>query len=283
MRVQVAIAAVVLFVVGTIAGTTVVVAQDAAKSPAPLKPGDEVEVVVTVRARVAADGSLSVPGVGKVDAAGRSLDSVRASLADAAAKTDVGCEVRRVPPRTVAVIGALQATVELSAGRSTRLLEVLAKAGDLGRSRREAAVDFTHVKIRRVGTGGTPFTLEVDVDDILERGHDEQNVTMFENDIVIVPRSTSAPQSGDWVYVSGAVGIAGRMPIVHGTTAFTITKLLALSGDFKVGADRAHVEVVRMTATGRIKIEVDVDAIIEGHAPDFELQPDDLIVVHERR
>src|SRR4030095_5363084 len=110
------------------------------------------------------------------------------------------------------------------------------------------AADFSHVKVRRTGADGHPFTFEVNVDDILERNQEQQNIVIFENDIIIVPRLEEAnPQSADWVYVLGKVRSPGPQPIIKGRTAFTVTKLVALCGDFQEFADRAKVRIIRVT------------------------------------
>lgn len=184
-------------------GATAVVAQDkggdAAKPAArkELRAGDEVEVVVTCRAKVAADGTIRVPGFGNVDAAGRTIDELRAAMTKQSAAPGVTCEVRAAAAagnvvvaspsaksRKAFLIGAVRDTVDLPADRSMRISEVVAKA----RASESADADLDHVRVRRVGADGQAFTFEVNVGDIVERGQEQQNVVVFENDIVIVPK-----------------------------------------------------------------------------------------------
>jgi protein involved in polysaccharide export with SLBB domain len=175
-------------------------------------------------------------------------------------------------------MGAVQGVVYLPVHRNMRILEVLAKAGTLG----HGTADFSHVRVRRVGPDGKSFPFEVNVDDILERNQDQQNIVIFENDIIIVPRLDSAsPNAADWVYVLGKVRQPGRQPIIKGRTAFTLTKLISICGDFLEFADRTKVKIIRSTPTGREQYVVDFDDIIEGKLPDFEMKPDDLVFVPE--
>jgi protein involved in polysaccharide export with SLBB domain len=85
--------------------------------------------------------------------------------------------------RNVFFIGAVRGTVELPADRNMRILEVVAKA----RASDSADADLDHVRVRRVGADGRPFTFEVNVGDIVERNQEQQNIVILENDIVIVP------------------------------------------------------------------------------------------------
>jgi len=233
---------------------------------------------------VPGNGDVSIPPIGKVHLLDRTVFDVQEAVAQKfkddgyLANPNVGCVVTSYQPRVVFLIGAIRGEVTLPVHRNMRIIEVLAKAGTLG----SLGADFSRVRVRRVGVDGQPFTFEVNVDDILDRSQEQQNIVVFENDIVIVPRlETANPQSADWVYVLGKVHNPGRQPIVKGRTAFTLTKLIALCGDFQEFADRTKVKIIRVTATGREPYTVDFDDIIEGKRPDFELKPDDLVFVPE--
>lgn len=272
-----------LALVGTVACAATLFAQDAStpktSASSELKAGDE--VIVSFRARVASDGTIDVPGVGKLDAAGRTPADLRSALARKAPSIASSCDVRRAPSGSVSVMGATSKTVELPSDRSVRVLAVLAESGACDPL---ADSDLSRVRVRRIGTDGRAFTFEVNVADVLERNGEAQNVTMFPNDVVIVPRrKESVAATSGWVYVLGAVRTSGRMPIVAGETPFTITKLVALCGDFERSADRTRLRILRLAGAVREAIDVDFDAIVEGRQPDFELRPDDVVIVAERR
>jgi protein involved in polysaccharide export with SLBB domain len=233
---------------------------------------------------VPGNGDVSLPPIGKIHLLDRTVFDIQETVAQKfkddgyLANPNVGCVVAHYEPRVVFLIGAIRGEVMLPVHRNMRIIEVLAKAGSLG----STDADFSQVRVRRVGVDGQPFTFEVNVDDILDRNQEQQNIVVFENDIVIVPRLEAAnPQSADWVYVLGKVNAPGRQPIIKGRTAFTLTKLIALCGDFREFADRTKVRVIRTTATGREPYVLDFDDIIEGKAPDFEMKPDDLVFVPE--
>ncbi len=239
-----------------------------------LQPGDTVDVVVTTRARVAADGSITVSGLGRVDATGKTADEVVEVFSKHAAEAGARCEVRPNPAPAAFVTGGVRCTVELPRDGSMRLRELLAKAGLPG------SADINRVNVRRTDSNGRVFDIAVDVDDVLLRNQDESNIVVRDGDLVVVPTLEGArPASKDHVFVLGEVGSPGRRPLVEGRTPFTLTKLLAMCGDLRDGADRAHVTIIRGSESTRHKMEVDLGAIIEGRTPDVELQPDDVVYV----
>jgi polysaccharide export outer membrane protein len=259
-----------------------------------LRVGDKVEITVgrgnsmtAEQAKilsVPANGEVSLPPIGKIHLLDRTVFEVQEAVAQRfkdegiLANPNVGCVVLEYEPRTISLIGAVHGQVPLPVHRNMRILEVLAKAGTLG----YAGADFSRVRVRRAGADGKPFTFEVNVDDILERNLEQQNIVVFENDIVIVPKLEGTnPLSAEWVYVLGKVRGPGRQPIVKGRTPFSLTKLIALCGDFQEFADRTKVRVIRSTPTGREQTIIDFDDIIEGKRPDFVLMPDDLVYVPE--
>jgi protein involved in polysaccharide export with SLBB domain len=93
----------------------------------------------------------------------------------------------------------------------------------------------------------------------------------------------AALASDERIYVLGYIEKPGRYPVVEGKTPFTLTKLVALCGNFRDMADRANVRVVRATPSGRESTTLNFDDIIEGRRPDFELKADDVVFVPERR
>ncbi len=233
---------------------------------------------------VPGNGDVSFPPIGKIHLLDRTVFEIEETIAQKLkdenflATPNVGVVVTQYEPRTVFLMGAATGTVTLPIHKNLRILEVLATAGKLGAQ----GADFTRVRVRRVGADGRPFSFAVNVDDILDRNMEEQDIVVFENDIIIVPKlEQMTPQSADWVYVLGKVGTPGRQPLIKGRTPFTITKLIAMCGDFQEFADRTKVKVIRTTPTGRDPYVIDFDDIIEGKRPDFELQPDDLIYVPE--
>jgi polysaccharide export outer membrane protein len=259
-----------------------------------LRVGDQIEVQVfnsgklvaeaTKTLTVPANGQVSYPPIGKVKLVGLTVDEIQEQIGKRLKEEGiftnptVGAIVTRFEPRSVFLMGAVQGEVLLPVHRDMRILEVLARAGKLGTQ----GADFSHVKVRRVGQDGTSFPIDVNVDGILEGNLDQQNVVIFENDIIIVPRLEAAnPQSAEWVYVLGKVHKPGRIPYLRGRSPFTLTKLIAMCEDFQEFADRTKLKIIRTEPGGRRQFVVDFDDIISTDRADFEMKPDDLVYVPE--
>ncbi|MCE9636415.1 MAG: polysaccharide biosynthesis/export family protein [Planctomycetes bacterium] len=259
-----------------------------------LRVEDEVEVAIyktgsfdtslTKHIVVPANGEISFAPIGRLNLLGKTTweieEFITARLKDENIVTNpnVGCFVMKYAPRTVSVIGAVRASVEMPVHKDLRVLELLSRVGGLD----APDADFSHVSIRRPVPDGRPFTFEVNVDVVFRQNDEQQNVVIKEGDIVYIPRlETSMPQSSDFVYMLGKIGQKGRIPIVRGRYPFTLVRLISICGDFSEFADRSKVKVIRMTETGRQTFVVDFDDIIEGKRPDFEMKPDDIVFVPE--
>lgn len=233
---------------------------------------------------VPGNGEVSFPPLGRVNLLGKTPFEVEATIA-ARLKDDgylqapiVGCFVTQFAPRQVYLIGAARGTVDLPVHRELRILELLSRAGSLS----TPDADFSRVRVRRIGNDGRPFPIDVSVNEILERNDDMKNIVVREGDVIDVPRlETASPISSDWVYVLGTVANPGRHPLITGRTPFTLTKLIAIVGDFTEFANRSKIKVIRTTATGRQFLEVDFDELLEGDRPDLEMRPDDVVYVPE--
>lgn len=256
-----------------------------------LRVGDTISVVVYLHNELSVPG-ISVPGngeiafspIGKVNLLDKTVfevaGEIRRRLQEEDFLTDpkVDVLVTGYAPRLVYLIGAAAPTVSLPVHKNVRLLEVLAMSGALG----SPTIDLARVTIRRTADDGTSYNIDVSVDDILDKNMDEKNVVVFENDLIRVRQLEEAtPLSSDYVYILGKVRNPGRHPIVKGRSTFTLTKLIALAGDFEEFAKRTEVTVIRKTDTGRLRKIYNFDDIIEGKIPDVDLSADDLVYVPE--
>lgn len=273
-------------------------ADPAARSSAAyrLRADDEIEVTVhrtgTFEAQfvrrlvVPADGNVSVSPVGTVPLLGRTTYEAEEEISrrlkehNLLNQPNVGVIVTRYAPRTVSVIGAVRASVELPVHRDLRVLELLSRVGGLD----AAAGDFSRVEIRRTGADGRPFHFYVDVEDVFARSDEERNVVVREGDVVKIPRLASAvaPEQAESVYVLGKVTTRGRVPLLGNQgRPLTLVKLIAVCGDFTEFADRSKVRIIRHTETGRRSEVIDFDDILEGKRMDLEMRADDVVFVPE--
>jgi polysaccharide export outer membrane protein len=81
------------------------------------------------------------------------------------------------------------------------------------------------------------------------------------------------------VTLLGQVAKPGSYPLVPG---MSLIQAISQAGGLTAVASTSHVNLTRKTSKGQQTVEVDVDAITEGKAPDVPLQAGDQIYVHER-
>lgn len=81
------------------------------------------------------------------------------------------------------------------------------------------------------------------------------------------------------VTLLGQVAKPGSFPLLPG---MSLIQALSQAGGLTAVASGSHVNLTRKTGKGQQTVEIDVEAINEGKAPDVPLQAGDQIYVHER-
>ncbi|MBS3960460.1 MAG: polysaccharide biosynthesis/export family protein [Sandarakinorhabdus sp.] len=226
-----------------------------------LGPSDAITVLVfgqsefNVQTRVKPDGSITMPLIGRVVAEGKSVitlaDEIARRLTAGNFLRDpiVNVEVNEFNSRFVRVAGKVGAPGLVPLDRSTRLLDVLLRAGWI----QPGASEF--VTIRRAADGK-----EVSVNSReLARG--------AVADIHLAPGDTVFIDDAELVYLTGAVARPGAYPL---KVDMTVTELLATAGGVSATGSANRVGLKRDGARER-----DVDAR-------FELEAGDIINVRER-
>jgi polysaccharide biosynthesis/export protein len=226
-----------------------------------LGPNDSITVLVygqsefNVQTRVKPDGSIMMPLIGRVQAEGKSVitlaDEITRRLTAGNFLRDpiVNVEVNEYNSRYVRVAGKVGAPGLVPLDRSSRLLDVLLRAGWV------QAGGSEFITIRRAADGK-----EVSVNSTeLARG----SVA----DVQLQPGDTVFIDDAELVYLTGAVARPGAYPLKVG---MTVTELLATAGGVGPTGSSNKVGLKRDGAKER-----DVDT-------QFALEAGDIINVRER-
>ncbi len=157
--------------------------------------------------------------------------------------------------------------------RPTTILEAIARAhgfesGLVDRNVIDLA-DFQHSFLMR---GGQRISL--DFDKLFAGGDLSQNVPVEPNDYIYI-----AGADVQEVYVVGEVRLPGVVTYAPG---MTILQAISVRGGYSERAYKARVLVVRGSLSHPQYIPVDTHAMLTGKAPDFTLQPKDIIYVNSR-
>lgn len=219
---------------------------------------------------VQADGMLSYPLVGRIEAAGRTPKDLEADLttrlgASFIRDPQVSVAIREYRSKTVLVAGEIAhpGTYPLS-GQQT-IVEILAKAGPMS-----AGASAEAIVVRPKGEAKGPVLpsemnssaveiLRVNVREI-EAGKLDSNIVLKPNDTIFIPL---APR----IYVSGEVRTPGAYPFTPGTT---VRQIVSLAGGLTEDGSQGRIRVVR-TVEGKAKeTRIGIDEAV---------QPGDTIVV----
>jgi polysaccharide export outer membrane protein len=250
----------------------------------PIGPGDVLELSVASLeeidahpARVAADGALALPLLGRVEAAGLTESGLAARIAERLEESvmfdpSVTVFVREYRSRTVGVLGAVEKPgFHALSGPGDTLLDALALAG--GPTPRAAG--YLELLPGARAPAGAPRAREEPIQIDLGGGSAEGAASLLElpvrpGDVIRVPERGAVLVQG-WVQRPGSHEI---------TPGLTVLGAVAAAGGTRFAADRAAVELIRRDpAGGTSSRRFDLGALARGEQPDVRVQAGDLLDV----
>lgn len=258
----------------------------AAQEPAPdgpsyrIGPRDEVAIRVfeepklNVDLRVDDDGTIRLPLVGRVNAAGLTEDELTLRLKEVLEqellqRASVSVEVLEYRSRPISVLGAVRNPGTLNTSGRLTLLEALTAAGGLSSSHGE------EVHVLRRASNGLTDQIEIPIRELLVQADPDVNIPIFANDLVNVPAAVEVT-----IYCLGEVSSPGAISFMS-TQRVTLLAAIARAGGL---TDRASKKLLikRQRPEGETEeIQVNYKRIVSGREPDPELEPGDVIVVKE--
>jgi len=234
--------------------------------------------------RVDPNGDLRLPVIGRVHAAGLSVDQLEAELKERLAvyleQPDVTVMVTSSHSQTVSIIGAVSNPGIKPLDANKTLVEVLSASGGL-----TADAGPTVRVARKLAQGRIPLpealddpvggysTVELDAKALLEARTPEKNIVIEPNDVIAVPRA-------DVVYVIGEVGRPGPVQLTADHT-ITVMEAVSTSGGVLRTAAPSRVRILRRVAgqDTRAEIAVNLQEMMQGKAKDVRLAVGDILVV----
>lgn len=259
-----------------------------------LGPGDQIEAEIlgTPNSRttltVGPDGKVYFYLLPGVDVWGLTLPETKARLekevASLISSPRVSITLKAVGSKQVWLLGRLKKPGIYPMSSPITLLEAIAQAGGTVRSDSQISTeelsDLRHSFVVRDGQ-----FLPVNFDKLLRHGDMSQNIYLRPGDFVYVPFALS-----EEVYVMGAVRLPRALPYSDQMTL--VSAIATLSGTVSYDlldradggattpdADLAHVAVVRGSLSEPQVFIVNYNDIIKGKAPDFRLEPGDIVNV----
>ncbi|HEY3823319.1 MAG TPA: polysaccharide biosynthesis/export family protein [Bryobacteraceae bacterium] len=234
--------------------------------------------------RIDNDGTVTLPLLGRVQAAGLTLPQFEAELdhllLGQLREPYITVTVTELQSRPITVLGEVNTPGTHQIRGPQSLAEVLSLAGGL---KSDAGYKITIT--RKAAYGGLPLsdaqvdpinqvsTGEVNVSDILEGRRPSENIDILPYDLITVPRARV-------VYVMGEVHKPGGFTLDQ-RNSIPILQVLALAEGLTPSASKQNTIVIReKSETGaRSEIHLDLRQILKGKGADMALQPDDILFV----
>jgi protein involved in polysaccharide export with SLBB domain len=221
------------------------------------------------------DGRLTFLQARDIQAAGLTIDELRVKL-------DAALAGFYQNPRTIItpglfrskkyfVLGAVPNRGVFALDRPLTVVEALARAGGLetGVYQRNTVelADLQHSFLIR-----DHKRMAVDFERLFQHGDLSQNVALEPDDYLYFALATA-----NEIYVLGEVTSPGLAAFLPHSTAISA---ISARGGFTARSYKSRVLVVRGSLNRPETFIVDASAILAGKAPDFKLQPKDIVYVH---
>jgi polysaccharide export outer membrane protein len=215
------------------------------------------------------DGRTSLPLVGEIMVAGKTVQELQDHLAKVYEKASqnaiVTVIVREIKSRAVYFVGGFGRPGPMQLTREMTLMQAISVVGGV-----VPAGDAENGYVLRGDK-----RIAVDFNKLLQKGDLSQNTRLEPGDTVVVPIA-------DLVYVQGEV--RAPSPLKY-TTDLTLLKAITQAGGLTPLAAPGRVDLLRgRTGEKKARIRVDVDKIMRApeENPDVSLKPDDIIYVPQR-
>jgi polysaccharide export outer membrane protein len=225
--------------------------------------------------RVADDGSITLPLLGRLQVAGLTKGELEALIARLLEERyvrnpQVTIFVKEYESKKIAVSGAVKKpdTYEMLGDKT--LLEMISLAGGLDKDLGKEIIVF------RTQDDGTTQRISVDLDKLVYEADPALNIAVMPGDIVYVPAVEKVR-----IFVTGAVRTPNLYEVPR-SEPVTVLKAVTLAGGTTDRASESKVQIIRTDANGkRVTIPVNLKKVKRGKAEDPVLMKDDLVLVPE--
>lgn len=246
---------------------------------------------------VSDDGTINVPFIGPVEAAGLTPTELENRIFEPLAldyfvDPEVNVQVKGYHSLRYYIAGAVNNPgLYESTSRST-LMKLIAKAGGVADNRGKTAYILRDGVEAAQGVAGTEENagaavedlvqenaqIRVDLDRLLDQGDMSQNLPLQPGDLVYISLEQSQDVAEYKIYVEGEVQNPGVYAYQPGLTSLNA---ILMAGGFARYAAPGRTRVIRKGNGTQQVIRIDLDRVREGEIPDLQLKPGDLVNVPE--
>jgi polysaccharide export outer membrane protein len=234
--------------------------------------------------RIDHQGNIRLPLAGRIEVAGRTVESLETEIATRLSgimnTPEVSVSVAEYRSHPVSVLGAVRNPGVYQVTGPKTLFEVLSLAGGLNPDA------SNRIKIMRAASAGPLplanassdktgefYTAELNVKSVMEAKNPEENINVLSNDVITVPKA-------DMVYVVGAVHKSGGFPLSE-KEQISVLQAVSLAEGLDNVAKTSGARILRQSSPGaqRTEVAVNVQKILDGRAQDVPLQANDILFI----
>ncbi len=233
---------------------------------------------------VGADGFITVPMIGRVHAAGLTVEQLETELSKRLTKYVTNAQVTVLVSdfrsQPVSVMGAVNTTGVLQLRGRKTLMEVISMAGGLRTDAGGVVIitrDLSHGALplpnAKTDATGHISTASVNLREIMNGRKAEENLVVEPNDVLTVPKA-------QLIYVLGEVGKPGGFVLDDHDTLSSL-QCVALAGGLMRTAAPKKARILRLEpgSPQRKEIAADLSKIMDGKSPDVSLHADDILFI----
>ncbi len=244
----------------------------------------ELDEISNVPTRIDPDGTINLPLLGRVGAAGMTVLELEAELVQRAMKhvrsPQVTVAVAQFRTFPVVVTGAFASPGVYQLHGAKTLSAVFTEAGGLAphasrRVRLKRKAEHGSIPLRGASRNDDTGVSTAEI--ALASGSE---MPVSADDIALKPDDVISVDRAEMIFVSGEVGRVGGIEI-GGRESLSVMQAISMAGGFGRDASSQQAKVLRpvLNTARRAEIPVNLDKIRKGEANDFPLQPNDILFV----
>jgi polysaccharide biosynthesis/export protein len=221
-------------------------------------------------ALITSDGTVQLPLIGSIDVAGKTLGQAQRAITAAYGAyledPKVAVELTQAQSMRYYLLGEFTEPGVKYPDHPLALLDALALGG---------SVDLSKADLYQAYIAQGSVKLPIDLHALLVDGDLTQNIALTPGDAIVVPSAAD-----EHVYIMGAVTKPGAVAFDDGN--LSLLQAISESGfdlSSYTQARLSHIHVIRAHGASAQFIIVDAQAILDGKAAPFALQPGDLVFV----
>ena len=251
-----------------------------------LGPGDVIEITVyeepelTRVVRISANGTITFPLVGQVEANNCTVSQLELKLArilgeDYLVNPQVSVYVKSYESKQVLVLGAVNKPGAYPLSAKATVLEMLSRAEGVELKQGGKSLILLRKgksNTGEVGGGDPQEIITMDLNKLLVEGDTKYNIYVQNGDIIHVPKSDS-------VFVFGQVKNPGSYTLEK---EVTVLQAITMAGGVTRIANPSKVKIIRVNDGYKENIMINLNEITDGDkSKDVRLRSEDIVVVPE--